>query len=187
MGRGGGRGSTRQPNHPQHPGFQSSELWLAEARQRQHAVLCTPHNSARCWPILKWIKGLDPSAASLFQVGANTHQSALRDDPGPLAVEMGWTSTLLEPMPDLFAKLEQHYTPLPPHVRLVNAAVCNTCGDAQLQMYSVDMTNATGNWGSNDSDTRRIVANSGPKSCQPYCKGASHCGRQRLHLSIAHT
>ena len=177
-----------QRNPPRQTSMQDPKLWLAEARQRQHAMLCTPHSSARCRPTIKWIKGLDPSAASLFQVGANIHQSTsyVQDDPAPLAVKMGWAATLLEPMPDIFAKLEQHYTPRPPNVRLVNAAVCDTCGDAPLQMYSVDMTNATGNWGSNDSDTRCLVANSGPKSCQPYCKGASHWTSEIASLDRSH-
>lgn len=170
------------------PKVQDPKLWLAEARQRQHAMLCTPHSSARCRPTIKWIKGLDPSLASLFQVGANIHQSTsyAQDDPAPLAVKMGWAAVLLEPMPDIFAKLEQHYTPRPPNVRLVNAAACDTCGDAPLQMYSVDMTSATGNWGSNDSDTRCIVANSGPDSCRPHCKGASHWTSEIASLDRSH-
>jgi hypothetical protein len=57
------------------PGLQDPKLWLAEARLRQHAMLCTPKSSPRCTPTNKWIKDLDPSAASLFQVGANIHQS----------------------------------------------------------------------------------------------------------------
>ena len=57
------------------PGLQDPKLWLAEARLRQHAMLCTPRSSPRCTPTNKWIKDLDPSAASLFQVGANIHQS----------------------------------------------------------------------------------------------------------------
>ena len=57
------------------PSLQDPKLWLAEARLRQHAMLCTPKSSPRCTPTYKWIKDLDPSAASLFQVGANIHQS----------------------------------------------------------------------------------------------------------------
>ena len=89
-----------QRNPPRQTSMQDPKLWLAEARQRQHAMLCTPHSSARCRPTIKWIKGLDPSAASLFQVGANIHQSTsyVQDDPAPLAVKMGWAATLLEPI-----------------------------------------------------------------------------------------
>ena len=99
---------------------------------------------------------------------------------------MGWASTLLEPMPDIYAKLEQHYTPRPSNVKLVNAAVCDACGDAPLKMYSVDMTSTTGNWGTNDSDTRCIVANSGMDSCKPHCKGASHWVSEIASLDRSH-
>ena len=57
------------------PGLQDPKLWLAEARLRQHTMLCTPKSSPRCTPTNKWVKDLDPSSASLFQVGANIHQS----------------------------------------------------------------------------------------------------------------
>ena len=152
------------------------EIWLAEARQRQRATLCTPPTSVRCLPTARWIQGLDPRAASLFQVGANIHQATTyaQGDPAPLAVARGWAATLLEPMPDIFAELERFYTPRPPRVELVNAAVCDACGDAPLQMYSIDLTNATGNWGSNDSDARCFAANAGSPTCMPRCQGASH-------------
>ena len=162
--------------------------WLADARERQRAALCTPRTSVRCLSTPAWIRRLDPRTASLFQVGANIHEATSYDqaDPAPLAVARGWAATLLEPMPDVFAKLERRYTPRPPRVDLVNAAVCAACGDAPLRMYSVDPTNATGNWGSNDSDARCLAANAGREACIPRCEGASHWTSEIASLDRAH-
>ena len=167
---------------------ESPARWLAEARRRQEATLCTPPTSVRCLPTAMWVQALDPRTASLFQIGANIHEATTYDqaDPAPLAIARGWAATLLEPMPDIFAKLEQRYTPRPPSVDLVNAAVCDACGSAPLQMYSVDLTNATGNWGSNDSDTRCLAANAGPETCIPHCKGASHWTSEIASLDRTH-
>jgi len=167
---------------------QDPARWLAEARERQRATLCTPPTSVRCLPTPGWIRALDPRAASLLQIGANIHEATTyaQDDPAPLAVARGWAATLLEPMPDIFAKLERRYTPRSPRVDLVNAAVCGACGAAPLQMYSVDLTNATGNWGSNDSDARCLAANAGPEKCIPYCEGASHWTSEIASLDRAH-
>ena len=162
--------------------------WLREARQRQRVMLCTPPTSVRCLPTPLWIHRLNPRAASIFQIGANIHEATSYDqaDPAPLAVARGWAATLLEPMPDIFAKLERRYTPRPPRVELLNAAVCDSCAQAPLQMYSIDLTNATGNWGSNDSDTRCLVANAGRETCMPYCKNASHWTIEIASLNRAH-
>jgi len=162
--------------------------WLAGARERQREALCTPSTSVRCLPTPRWIERLDPRAASLFQIGANIHEATTyaQEDPAPLAVARGWAATLLEPMPDIFAKLERRYTPRPPRVELVNAAVCDACGAAPLRMYSVDLTNATGNWGSNDSDARCLAANAGPEACIPRCEGASHWTSEIASLDRAH-
>ena len=162
--------------------------WIAEARQRQQAALCTPRASVRCLPTAAWIRALDPRAASLFQIGANVHEATTYDqaDPAPVAVARGWAATLIEPMPDIFAKLERRYTPRPPRIDLVNAAVCDACGSAPLQMYSIDLTNATGNWGSNDSDARCFAANAGPEACIPRCKEASHWTSEIASLDRAH-
>ncbi len=162
--------------------------WLAEARRRQRATLCSPPTSVRCLPTAGWIQRLNPHAASLFQIGANIHAATTYDqaDPAPMAVARGWAATLLEPMPDIFAKLERRYTPRPPRVELVNAAVCDACGDAPLRMFSVDLTNATGNWGSNDSDARCLAANAGPEACRPRCEGASHWTSEIASLDRVH-
>lgn len=164
------------------------ERWLAEAQQRQRATLCTPPTSVRCLPTPGWIRALDPRAASLFQIGANIHEATTYEqaDPAPLAVARGWAATLLEPMPDIFARLDRRYTPRPPRVELVNAAVCDACGAAPLQMYSIDLTNATGNWGTNDSDARCLAANAGPEACIPRCEGASHWTSEIASLDRAH-
>ena len=170
------------------PPVEDPAHWLAEARQRQQATLCAPPTSVRCLSTPEWIRRLNPRAAYLFQVGANIHQatSYAQADPAPLAVASGWAATLLEPMPDIFAKLVRFYTPRPSRVELVNAAVCGACGDARLQMYSIDLTNATGNWGSNDSDARCFAANAGPGTCVPHCKGASHWTSEIASLDRAH-
>lgn len=162
--------------------------WLADARKRQRERLCTPRTSIRCLPTLEWIRALDPHAASLVQIGANIHEATTYDqaDPAPLAVARGWAATLLEPMPDIFATLERRYTPRPPRVALINAAVCDACGSAPLQMHSIDLTNATGNWGSNDSDARCLAANAGPEKCRPRCEGASHWTSEIASLDRAH-
>lgn len=167
---------------------QDQALWLAEAQQRQRATLCTPPTSVRCLPTPRWIGALDPRAASLFQIGANIHEATTyaQEDPAPLAVARGWAATLLEPMPDVFAKLERRYTPRPPRVELVNAAVCDACGNAPLNMYAVDTSNATGNWGSNDSDARCLAANAGPEACIPHCKGANHWTSEIASLDRKH-
>ena len=180
-------GTTRRLEETAEPA-EDPVRWLSEALQRRQATLCTPPTSVRCLLTPKWIRGLDPRAASLFQVGANIHRetSYAQGDPAPLAVERGWAATLLEPMPDIFAELERRYTPRPPRVELVNAAVCDACGDAPLQMYSIDLTNATGNWGSNDSDARCFAANAGMKACMPRCNGASHWTSEIASLDRAH-
>ena len=167
---------------------QDSVRWLAEARERQQATLCTPPTSVRCLATPDWIRGLDPRPASLFQIGANIHEATTyaQEDPAPMAVALGWAATLLEPMPDVFAKLERRYTPRPPRVDLVNAAVCDACGSAPLQMHSIDLTNATGNWGTNDSDARCLAANAGPEPCRPRCEGRSHWTSEIASLDRAH-
>ena len=167
---------------------EDSELWLEDARQRQLTTLCRPPTSVRCLPTPGWIRALDPRSASLFQIGANIHEATTyaQADPAPLAVARGWAATLLEPMPDVFAKLERRYTPRPPRVELVNAAVCDACGGVPLRMYSIDLTNATGNWGTNDSDARCLAANAGPEACRPRCRGASHWTSEIASLDRAH-
>jgi len=167
---------------------QNPARWLTEARERQQATLCSPPTAVRCRPTLEWIRSLDPRAASLFQIGANIHEATTyaQEDPAPMAVARGWAATLLEPMPDIFAKLERRYTPRPPRLELVNAAVCDACGSAPLQMYSIDLTNATGNWGSNDSDARCLAANAGSVACIPRCEDASHWTSEIASLDRAH-
>ena len=179
----------RLQQKPGAAGFvETPERWLAGARKRQREALCTPLTSVRCLPTAAWIRALDPRAASLFQIGANIHEATTYDqaDPAPMAVARGWAATLLEPMPDIFAKLERRYASRSPRVDLVNAAVCDACGSAPLRMYSVDLTNATGNWGSNDSDARCLVANAGPEPCRPRCEGGNHWTSEIASLDRAH-
>lgn len=168
--------------------LQDVDHWIKEAEERKRATLCEEHTSLRCLPTPNWIKALDPHESSLLQVGANIHEktSYTQDDPAPLAVELGWSCTLLEPMPEVFEMLEKHYTPPPPNVKLINAAVCDECSDVPLTMYSIDLTNATGNWGSNTSDTRCFAANSGSESCMPFCNNGSHWTSEIASLTREH-
>ena len=117
-------------------------------------------------PNAKWLRGIDPDQALLVQIGANTHEdtSYLNEDPGPLCVRLGWHAVLIEPIPGLMRTLHKKYSGRRSQVDFVQAAVCNNTaplcasdgiGAARSEdMYYVDLTNATGNWGSDRSDAR---------------------------------
>ena len=105
----------------------------------------------------QWIPKLSKHNAVMLNIGANTHEKMRTDpDPAPLAVQSGWRSILVEPIPQNFEGLQQTYRSRSSsqRVRLAQAAVCETCDEAAKQIYFVDMTNATGNWGTNRSDAR---------------------------------
>ena len=78
---------------------------------------------------------------------------------GPLCVQLGWRSILLEPAPPTFVLLRDKYSNRAryPRVRTVGAAVCDTCGADPVAFWHIDLTNATGNWGSQHADARCIA------------------------------
>jgi hypothetical protein len=95
----------------------------------------------------------------MVQVGANDHTIHYGNlDPGPYCVKHGWRALLIEPVPTLFANLYNQYkahAEQHDRTRLLNAAVCNrSCVAENRTFWSVDTSNATGNWGSNRSDAR---------------------------------
>ena len=100
----------------------------------------------------RWISQLDGARSLLVQVGAFTHGGGSYD-PGIKCIQSGWRAMLVEPMPDSFGALQRRYGNVSDRVKLVNAAVCDNCTDHQ-DLWFVDLTNATGNWGSMDADAR---------------------------------
>lgn len=110
-------------------------------------------------PVGEWVGRLLTSRSSMVQVGANDHSVHYGNtDPGPYCVKRGWKTLLIEPVPTLFAKLSTQYDSSFVHnsrTRLLNAAVCSrSCVAENRTFWSVDMSNATGNWGTNRSDAR---------------------------------
>eukprot|EP00966_Prymnesium_polylepis_P094426 2185588-Prymnesium_polylepis.1 len=104
-------------------------------------------------PTHKWITSL-ATPSFLMQVGANDHSDRYHnEEPGPLCVQQGWRAALIEPVPRLFDRLVARYASNS-RVRCVNAAVAGHCDGDHVDFYSVDFTNATGNWGSDDADSR---------------------------------
>ena len=147
------------------PGIQpaTDEEWL----QRHHTVLQlkktvashhAPLSANQQRSTEQWIRTLDPSHATLVQIGANLHQSTsyANSDPGPQCVALGWRALLLEPAPPIFARLRAKYSNRTRYrrVRTVNAAVCDQCGSEPVPFWHVDTSNATGNWGSLHADAR---------------------------------
>ena len=108
----------------------------------------------------EWVPRLLPEKSVLVQIGANDHSVHYgNDDPGPKCVKLGWNSLLVDPVPQLFAKLHSNYRASQhfSRTRLLNAAVCGSTCSAEAEnrtFWSVDVSNATGNWGSNHSDAR---------------------------------
>ena len=102
-------------------------------------------------------------------MGAFTH-GAGSYDPGPRCIAHGWGAVLVEPQPAPFANLEKLYANAnySGRVRLLNRVVCDapppalpssssaaspSCPGAAT-FWEVEMSNATGNWGSEHSDAR---------------------------------
>ena len=119
---------------------------------------CTGSKCRRLLPELAaWVEAQPPNESLVVQVGAN--DGALHeDDPVPVALARGWAGLLLEPAAAPFAALRARYASAAPRVRTLDAAVCPRPPDAEepaaLDMWFVDLTNATGNWGSTDADAR---------------------------------
>ena len=113
----------------------------------------------------RWVETQPPDRSTLLQIGANTHSATgfrsaggIAYDVGPDAVAKGWRSVLVEPMPTPFAALSKRYQSTP-HVKLVNGAVCDNCtlSSPGMDMLYVDVSNATGNWGSRRADGRCLA------------------------------
>ena len=106
----------------------------------------------------------NPAESFLLQIGANDHTSLRpngydgRHDPGPLCVAHGWGALLLEPIKSTFNVLQQHYVSLPSsRVKLKQAAICASCEVGWADMFRLDLSNRTGNWGSRHADGRCAV------------------------------
>ena len=95
----------------------------------------------------------------VVQVGANDHspRPQVNEDPVPAAIRFGFRALLIEPIPEMASRLEARYASTP-RVRVINAAVCGNCSTQEKRtMYTVDLTNRTGHWGTNFSDPRCIT------------------------------
>ena len=111
----------------------------------------------------RWMPLLDALHSVIVQIGANDHAAAhgalshVHDDPGPLAVKLGWSKAILvEPIASTFSVLQQRYRNVTDgRVSLLRAAVCGpSCSMRSRAMWHVDLDNATGTYGSNVSDGR---------------------------------
>ncbi|KAL1502906.1 hypothetical protein AB1Y20_010979 [Prymnesium parvum] len=108
-------------------------------------------------PTEEWMRWVDARRATIVQVGAHDHRASRRaEDPAPLAVRLGWRALLLEPMPAPFAALQQRYAAEAAggRVGLVRGGVCHRCGETGGSLWHVDLSNASGQWGSARADGR---------------------------------
>ena len=142
------------------------------------ATKLSARSTDESYDLTHWISALpSPTSHTVFQVGANDG-SAHINDPIQFALRKGWHAVLLEPMAEPFAKLQQRHlhASTAGRVRVVNAALCpptlkqasavgepgaasSVCAPRR-EMYFVDFSNATGNWGSAKADARCLGANS---------------------------
>lgn len=106
-------------------------------------------------PTRRWLQRLDATVAVLLQVGAFNHNTdAGSFDNAPFAINKhNWSAVLIEPQPPAFAALRALYA-RSDRVRLLNAAVCDACTGTGAEFYSVDMSNSTGNYGTDRADAR---------------------------------
>ena len=137
------------------PSQKKWKAWELEAMTGHHRL--TGH---RRLTTDKWIQALDPGPAFMLQIGANDHSTASKghatsNDPGPMAVRAGWEALLLEPVKATFERLKQAYALNVSHrLRIENAGVCDRCTPPSQTIWTVDVTNRTGNWGSKTADSR---------------------------------
>lgn len=161
----------RPPPPPLPPSYKMSKTYrpsmlLADMLSRRAAL--APH--CKLLPVSKWLHEVNSETALMVQVGANDHRDNYHNpDPGPRAVRRGWRALLFEPVPAIFASLRHSYANST-RVRMVNAAVCPAgksrrrgeplaaCERRNHTMWSVDASNRTGNWGSENADGRCIDA-----------------------------
>ena len=115
----------------------------------------------------KWIKTQPAEQSLLVNIGANSHRKVSRSDPDPSlrCVRLGWRSILVEPVPQNFEALKMTYQSelalQPSRFELIQAALCDGgCATGTMPIWFVDFSNATGNWGTSESDAR-CLNNSG--------------------------
>jgi hypothetical protein len=114
----------------------------------------------------------------VVEIGAHDHGDGDKD-PAKFAVEQGYRALLFEPLPDTYARLHARYAKHP-SVKTRNALVCDSpqpttaagadgrptlcLGDGRyVPFYGVDMTNATGNFGTPTADARCVTGPLGMK------------------------
>ena len=108
-----------------------------------------------------YVRTQPPQSSFVVQIGANTHEERADavDSAVKLAISAGWRALLVEPAPQSFRTLTNHYQQMP-RVRTAHAAVCATasgrkaCEMPPRRFYSLDITNGTGTHGSDDADVR---------------------------------
>ena len=150
----------------------------------------TPADAMAAGTSLEWIARLAGSCASgncptLVQIGANDGGGGSSKDPAIAAISSGWSALLFEPQPHVFATLAARYRGHA-KVRTVNAAVCvggvpstresdstaggrhHTCQRRTSAFWHIDLTNATGSWGSNTSDPRCLQGYMGATLRRPW-------------------
>mmetsp|Transcript_3280 Transcript_3280/g.9521 ORF Transcript_3280/g.9521 Transcript_3280/m.9521 type:complete len:318 (+) Transcript_3280:7-960(+) len=125
-------------------------------------------------PSSKWVRLVTDvtdvkSSLLVVQVGANDHSDDGGHDPAQVAVQLGWSALLFEPMMHAYAALERRYSSTSREVTLRNAAVCPpqqqfpfghpppSMPGAHKTMWYVELSNATGSWGTYDADVRCVV------------------------------
>ena len=134
---------------------EEERTWLKAVQARGSTGL----TRARQMSNAKWVNCLQVNESSLLQVGAHTHDSNyIQGDVVPAAVQKGWKSILLEPIPHLFARLTHRYHWDGGALQLVPRAVCRSCADKMAEMHYIEASNASGNWGSDHADVRCLDA-----------------------------
>lgn len=109
--------------------------------------------------IQQWILQKFTTPMVALQVGANDHSD---NDIVKTCINNGWSAHLYEPNLFAFTKLANRYN-VNKKVSLFNRPMCTTNID-NMTFYHVDVTNATGNFGSSHADARCMRNMYGSKS-----------------------
>lgn len=146
--------ATATPDFEVGPSFSQQQLLDAILARRRNIT------GNRKLSLRDWLNSVNATDSLVVQVGANDHAQHYHNaDPAPKALNRGWRGLLLEPVPQLFARLRERYanhTSLANgRLRLLNAVVCDhKCSQQSQKFWSVDTSNSTGNWGKQFSDAR---------------------------------